>query len=333
MNAILTTLETWIREGKMFATATVTQTWGSSPRPVGSVMGIREDGLVCGSVSGGCVESAVIEAALGALESGEPRELLFDAVSEDSVWDVGLSCGGRIQVLVEPDPPARNPAVWRALASRVADDLPCVLITAYDPYESSLWFTGTPDPLDGIVEDAYRKRTSQNIEVNGKRLFLNVFASKARLVIIGSVHIAVPLVQLAAIVGFETIVADPRSTFASAERFPVPPDRMIVEWPQEAFDRIGLSAETYAVVLTHDPKIDDVALAILLKSPVAYIGALGSRVTQAKRQEQLRGLGFSDEDLKRIHGPVGLNIGARSPEEIALSIIAEIVQVRRSRGT
>jgi xanthine dehydrogenase accessory factor len=294
-------------------------------------MGVREDGLVCGSVSGGCVETAVIEAAQAALADGAPKELLFEAVTEDSVWDVGLSCGGRIQILVEPDPMLRDPEPWRLISERTKADQPTVLITSYDPPERRTWIPGEQDPLGGKVEGAYVRRSSTEVEVEGKRYFLNVLGIRERLLIVGSVHIAVPLVKFAKTLGFETVVADPRAAFADIERFPTPPDQIVVEWPEQAFEQIGLTADTYAAVLTHDPKIDDVALAILLKSPVAYIGALGSRVTQAKRRAILIGLGFSEDEISRIHGPIGLNIGARSPEEIALSIAAEIVQVRRSR--
>ena len=330
MREILPTLEAWIADGRKFATATVTQTWGSSPRQVGAVMGIRDDGFVCGSVSGGCVETAVIEASLEALTDGNPRELKFDAITEDSVWDVGLSCGGQIQIRVDPDPVGRDFDQWKALSARLLADEPAVLITNLDSQVSQLWIPGQPDPLQGVTESAYDRRASIEVQVEGERHFLNVLSARERLVIVGSVHIAVTLVKFAKEMGFETIVVDPRSTFARPERYPTEPDRIVVEWPKEAFSQIPLTPDTYVAVLTHDPKIDDVALEIVLNSPVAYIGALGSRVTQAKRKDSLRALGFSDADLARIHGPIGLNIGARTPEEIALSIIAEIIQVRRS---
>jgi len=331
LREILPTLETWTAEGRKFATATVTQTWGSSPRPIGAVMGVRDDGLVCGSVSGGCVETAVIEASIAALSDGQPRELKFEAVTEDSVWDVGLSCGGQIQIWIDPDPVAKNIEQWSLISDRLKADEPTVLVTNFKSHLSQVWTPGSPDPLAGAVERAYDRRSSIEVEVEGERVFLNVLAARERLVIVGSVHIAVPLVKFAKELGFETIVVDPRGTFASSERYPTLPDRIVVAWPTEAFEQITLTADTFVAVLTHDPKIDDVALSIVLKHPVAYVGALGSRVTQAKRRDNLRELGFTDEDMARIHGPIGLNIGARTPEEIALSIMAEIIQVRRSR--
>jgi len=332
MRDILPTLEQWIAEGRKFATATVTQTWGSSPRPIGSVMGVRDDGLICGSVSGGCVETAVIEASIQALADSQPRELKFEEVTDDSIWDVGLSCGGRIQVWIDPDPVGRDPSFWRTVSTRIRRDDPTVIVSDLAGKSTGLWIPGDLDPFDGKIEAAYRNRQSGEIQTEAKRLFLNVLASREKVVIVGSVHIAVPLVKFAKELGFETIVVDPRRAFANQERFPIVPDRILVEWPELGLAEAGLTAETYAVVLTHDPKIDDVALAILLRSPVKYIGALGSRVTQTKRQDTLRSLGFSDEELARIHGPIGLNIGARTPEEIALSIMGEIVQVRRDRS-
>jgi xanthine dehydrogenase accessory factor len=168
------------------------------------------------------------------------------------------------------------------------------------------------------------------VDVEGERYFIQVLAQRERLIIVGAVHIAIPLVGFARQLGFETIVVDPRPALASPERFDVAPDKIVSKWPEQALAEIDITPETYAVVLTHDPKIDDVALEAFLRSPAKYVGALGSRATQEKRRVYLREKGFTEEDLARIHGPVGLNIGARSPEEIALAIVAEIVQVRRA---
>lgn len=299
-------------------------------------MGVREDGAVVGSVSGGCVESAVIQAAVESLGSGRPKMLDFGALSDESVWEVGLSCGGRIQVWVDPDPDRRP--VWRNALDLIRRDRPGVLATRFEPFEQWLWEpagqigpTG-PTGLVGPIMEAVDSKSSGEIEVEGERYFLQVLSQRERLVIVGAVHIAIPLVKFAKELGFETVVIDPRPALASNERFPTEPDAMVAQWPEQALASIELTAETYAVVLTHDPKIDDVALAVFLRSPVKYIGALGSRMTQEKRRRELTSLGFSETDLARIHGPVGLKIGARSPEEIALSIAAEIVQVRHANG-
>lgn len=316
MRDVLPTLLKWREEGRRFALATVVQTWGSSPRPVGSLMGVAEDGAIVGSVSGGCVESAVIEAALESLGSGEPKMLDFGALSDASAWEVGLSCGGRIRVWV--DPLVAESEAFAVAADRCQRDLPCVLITRYDPPAHRVW--------DGT------SRQSEEVEVEGETWFYQSLACRERLIIIGAVHIAIPLVQLARTLGFETVVMDPRASLATPERFPVEPDQLMVEWPKSGLEACGLNDQTYAVLLTHDPKIDNDALAILLRSTVRYIGALGSHTTHAKRLSELRESGFSDAELGRIYGPVGLKIGARSPEEIALSIMAQIVQVRHAQG-
>jgi xanthine dehydrogenase accessory factor len=334
MRDVLPALERWVAEGRSYALAIVTQTWGSSPRPLGSVMGIRDDGVIVGSVSGGCVESAVIDEALKALQDKQLRELKFDALDADAIWDVGLSCGGSIRVWIDPQPVSRDPLLWQAITERLSCDRPCVIATSLVPFEQRLWTPeGAQDGELAIrIEGAYRSRSSGEVEAEGRRWFLHVLPSRERLIIVGAVHIAVPLVRFARELGFETVIIDPRSTFASEERFPSPPDKMISQWPDQTLTAMDITEETYAVVLTHDPKLDDAALKVLLRSPAAYIGALGSRTTQARRRETLSELGFSGDELDRIHGPVGLPIGARTPEEIALAIMAEIVQVRRARS-
>jgi xanthine dehydrogenase accessory factor len=328
---VLPTLERWLEEGHRFALATVTHTWGSSPRPVGAVMAVREDGAVVGSVSGGCVEGAVMQASLEALKTGQPKELDFGALSDESVWEVGLSCGGRIQVWVDPDPVSRG--AWPRAMDMVCRDRPSVLVTQFEPLRQWVFEPGVPwegpPALAPVIGSALAARRSEDVELGGQRFFLHVLPCRERMIIVGAVHIAIPLVRFAKELGFETVIVDPRPALASPDRFP-DADRIVAEWPSSAFDAIEITGETYAVVLTHDPKIDDTALEILLKSPARYIGALGSRVTQEKRRQFLRAGGFSEDDLARIHGPVGLSIGAKSPEEIALSIAAEIVQVRRT---
>jgi xanthine dehydrogenase accessory factor len=312
MRDILQTLEDWTCQGHRFALATVTETWGSSPRPVGSMMAVRHDGLVCGSVSGGCVEGAVIDEALAALDHGQPRRLTFGALDENALWELGLSCGGTIKVWIDPDPAGRHPEIWSELLRRIKADQPCALSVNLSTGERT---------LGEILE----LQTGEE-----GNTFTQTFQSRERLIIVGASHIALPLISFARELGFETVLVDPRSDLIREERFPCRPDRIINSWPRQAFDQIGLTTSTYVVTLTHDPKIDDAALALALASDVAYIGALGSRTTQAKRRTDMAQLGFSEAHLNRIHGPVGLPIGARTPQEIALSIIAEIVQVRRA---
>ncbi|HEY0866864.1 MAG TPA: XdhC family protein [Fimbriimonas sp.] len=306
MRDVLQSLERWSAEGRRFALATVIDTWGSSPRPTGSVMAVRDDGLVCGSVSGGCVEGAVIQEAMAALKDGRPRRLKFGAADAQTLWEVGLACGGGIEVFVEPDPDRQKPHLWQEIVAQIRNNERCAVTIDL----------ATGERLNGIEPAPDR--------------FVQEFPPRERLLIFGASHIAVPLVGLAKTLGFESVLADPRSQLLVLERFPVPPDRTLPMWPDEALRQVDLTPDTFAVVLSHDPKIDDAALAILLRSPVAYIGALGSRTTQAKRRQDLAALGFTEEELDRIHGPVGLEIGAATPEEIALSIAAQIVQVRRA---
>lgn len=328
-------------KGWRFALSTVTKTWGSSPRPVGSMMAVREDGLAVGSVSGGCVETAVIETALKTTKTGRAEMLHFGQIDDEKAWDVGLSCGGEINVLVEPSPflDPDSAIVWGALAERVHRRAPFVLVTRLEDGRSSHALVEPEGSSVGSLSevsktlalDAYASRSSVETEIAGARVFAFVHRRPERLIVVGAVHIAVSLIKFAKELGFEVVMIDPRAAFALEERFPVLPDLTLAKWPEKAFTEMEITEDDYAVVLTHDPKIDNQAISLLLKTPAAYIGALGSRTTQAKRREQLLKQGHSEADLARIHGPVGLEIAAKTPEEIGLSIAAEIVKVRRGR--
>ncbi len=314
MRDIVQTADTWRAAGRRFAIATVVKTWGSSPRPLGASMAIRDDGFIVGSVSGGCVEGAVQETALKCLQSGEATLLKFDSLSNDDVWRIGLSCGGSIHVWVDPNPVERDPTFWSRLVDAVRREEPCALITYFDPVSQVL------APTDGMATHALEDEIG----------FVQVLGPLDELIIVGAVHIAIPLTALAKMMGFRVLLIDPRSNLVTAERFPSVPDEFRTQWPAEALADLELNENTYAVVLTHDPKIDDAALEVFLRSKVRYIGALGSRKTQEKRRADLADLGFSAFDLARIHGPIGLSIGAQSPEEIALSIMAQIISVRHA---
>ena len=331
MRDVLPTLREWNDDGRQFALATVVRTRGSAPRETGSVMGVRDDGLLCGSVSGGCIESATVAACQESLKSGEPRRLPFPQGSGEA-WEVGLMCGGEVDVWIDPTPVGRDPRLWEDLCSFVAQDAACVLATRMEPFAQALQRPGDAiggSPLDAAVAEAHRSRRSQLADVAGEEWFLHVLAPRPRLVIVGAVHISRALVSFAKQLGFETIVIDPRTAYS---QFDAPPDAVIELWPQDALKDVRLDEDTYAVALSHDSKIDDVAIELFLKSGVAYVGALGSKTTQEKRKAALRERGLTDEQLEKIHGPVGLEIGAENPEEIALSVIAEIVKVRRARG-
>ena len=319
-------VEEWTLGGHRIAMATVVSTWKSSPRRAGSVMLVRDDGQVFGSVSGGCVEAAVIDAALASLKSGRHALLEYGPASPDAVWEVGLSCGGGIRVLVEPCP-AQSPdpseqKAWRAASELTGQRVPYVWmsdLSACPVVHSARRLDRSEPSSDGELEDN-----------EGRLRFDDVREPAERLVIVGGVHIAVPLVAFAKTLGFETAVIEPRATFADPSRFEAAPDEILAEWPEPALERLAPDAATYAVAITHDPKIDDPALVALLRSDAPYVGVLGSKTTHAERLIRLRALGFDDDRLGRLRGPVGLAIGAQTPEEIALSIMAEIIQVRRA---
>lgn len=320
----------WIRNGKEVALATVIATWGSSPRPVGSQMVVDGDGRFEGSVSGGCVEGAVVEEAMEVIRQGAPRRLLF-GVSREQAWEVGLACGGEMEVFVEK-------LTWLSVLDELAGlqsaHRPACLITDLETGGKVLAPLDKPPapetPAAGLrhlLEQVRKSERSTTVQEGGRELFLHCFQPSPRLLIVGAVHIAQSLVRFGAEAGYEVTVVDPREAFADTVRFPGV--EVLVEWPDEAMRRIGLHSRTAVVTLTHDPKLDDPALDVALESNVFYIGALGSRKTHAARLERLGLAGFSEEQLARIHGPVGLNIGAVSPGEIALSIMAEITSVRR----
>lgn len=335
MREIYPDIEKWEAGGHSIALATVVETWGSSPREAGSAMAIREDLQITGSVSGGCIEGAVIEEAQQVMKSGQARLLEFGVANEDA-WAVGLSCGGRIKVLVEPLP---DPAIRESLRQAWNDEKGIILLqkitegtVSYHLIDPAV--TGDEHPgisaelLQGALA-AYRRRQSLFIEAGDAGYFIQIFPPRPQMIIIGAGHLSVALLPLARELNFRTIVIDPRGVFANESRFPVAPDELLCEWPQEVLPRLTLHEETYAVLLTHDPKIDDPALHILLRSPMAYVGALGSRRTHAKRRERLLESGFSEAEIARIAAPVGLDLGARTPQEIAVSIMAQIVERRR----
>lgn len=336
MASILDAAFSWMDHGHSAAIATVMETWGSSPRPVGSRMAIRDDGFAAGSVSGGCVESAVIEEARSVLSGGASKILEYKGIDPQAVWEVGLTCGGRIRVLLE-DAAQVPRAVFRQSGQWLTDRISHVWVhqVSEKGVRHSLVSAEECLPQDlssGVQREALQalgEGSSRVIQFEGSEMFLNVLRRKDRLIIVGAVHIAIPLTAFAKELGFEVIVVDPREALLQEERFETPPDRVLASWPQEALQDLSLDSDTYAAVLSHDSKIDDPAVGLLLRSPVRYVGALGSKSTQARRRDALFADGLTESDLERIHGPIGLDIGARSPEEIALSIIAEIVKVRR----
>lgn len=307
----------WHRAGRKVAIATVVETWGSAPRPVGSLLVIDGDGAMEGSVSGGCVEGAVIVEALEALDDGKPR-LLDYGVSDDEAFAVGLACGGRIRVLVEP------------VGSVMPLDLLEELVAAADaktPIAYVIDLGGkarrTADPSE--FADRFRSDRS-GIEDDG-RTFVGIHNPPLRMIIVGAVHIAQHLVPMAHACGYAPTLIDPRGAFGSADRFPN--EVIIDDWPDDAMAALKPDARTAVLTLTHDPKLDDPAIIATLGTDAFYLGCLGSTRTHAKRVTRLTEAGFDDAAIARIHAPVGLNIGGKSPAEIAVSIMAQITNVLR----
>jgi xanthine dehydrogenase accessory factor len=309
----------WHRAGVGAALATVVETWGSAPRPVGSQLAISGGAQIMGSVSGGCVEGAVVVEALESLETGE-AELLEFGVSDDEAFAVGLACGGRIRVLVEPVGPAISEGLLSDLVEARAARRPIAYVV--DLAERDRWLAGPQD-----YPERFRLDRS-GFEEDG-RTFVAVHNPPLRMAVVGAVHIAQPLMEMARLAGYDTVLIDPRETFGAQARFP--DETISNDWPDEALKAFGLDARTAVVTLTHDPKIDDPAIEAALRSEVFYLGSLGSTRTHAKRVDRLRDAGFAEDEIERIHAPIGLDIGARSPAEIAVAIMAEITQ-RLRRG-
>ncbi len=307
----------WIRGGQGAALATVIETWGSAPRRVGAQMVVASDGAMEGSVSGGCVEGAVVLEALEALDEGESK-LLEYGVSDGDAFAVGLACGGTIRALVEPIGAGGMPLeMLEALVEARAARTPVAYVTALDGSARKLVQDG--------YEDRFRKDRS-GIEEDGQT-FVAIHNPPLRLVVVGAVHIAQALVPMAQIAGFDPYVIDPREAFGSQARFP--DAQVINDWPDAALGEVGVDMRTALVLLTHDPKLDDPALHIGLGSGAFYIGALGSKRTHAARVERMTEAGFSAHTIVRINGPVGLDIGASGPAEIAVSILAQIIESLR----
>ena len=345
MRDIFKEIDPWLASSTPFAVATVVNTWGSAPRRAGSGMAVTADLKVVGSVSGGCIEGAVIEAAQGILNGDPARELHF-GVTDETAWSVGLTCGGKVSVYVEPhiafDSRTTNQKIWPALHEALRTNCPLILATRLDnsanrhlliyPDGQTIgdWGSDTAAAVDS-AKLAYNDRKSLRTIIGEQPVFLHVMPRRDHMLIVGAAHISIPLVKFAHDMDFEVTVIDPRRIFATPERFTTPPDHLYDDWPNEILPKIELHDDTYAVLLTHDPKIDDVALHTLLRSDVHYITALGSKKTHAKRRARLLEAGFTDSEIDRIKGPAGLPIGAKTPDEIALSIVAEAIQFKRSR--
>ena len=305
----------WHRKGKGAVLATVIQTWGSAPRPVGSQLVVSRDAEIMGSVSGGCVESAVVAEALDRLESGTCTILKF-GVSDDEAFAVGLPCGGTIRIMVEPV----------GVGSGLCEDLLNQVVDARSGRTALAVETDTNDWSRKIVTYAERATAfdGDRSGFDDHARFLWVLNPPLRLAIVGAAHISQPLSEMARLTGYDVLIIDPREAFASESRFPG--HQLSHDWPDVALSAYGLDHRTAVVTLTHDPKIDDPALESALRAPVFYIGALGSRRTHGKRVERLTNAGFTETQIARIDAPIGADIGSKSPAEIAVSVMAELTE-------
>lgn len=306
----------WHRAGHGAALATVIETWGSAPRPVGSQMAVAGDGRMMGSVSGGCVEGAVIEAALTAIEGGKPQILTF-GVSDENAFALGLACGGTIRILVLPVgdqglPPDLLSGIVAARAAR-------------RPIAHRINLTDWTQDLAGPEDQKDRFRSDVS-GITGQE-FIHIHNPPLRMAVIGAVHIAQALLPMAKACGYDVSLIDPREIFGTDHRFPG--QEICRDWPDEALNAYGLDARTAVITLTHDAKLDDPAIIAALQSKAFYVGSLGSKGSHQKRIARLQLAGLTDQQIAKIHAPIGLAIGARGPAEIAISIMAEVTRVRR----
>ena len=348
MRELLDTVRAWQAEGAALGRAVVVRTFGSAPRPEGATLVATEDGRLAGSVSGGCVEGAAYEEIQAARAGGVSRVIRY-GISDEQAWDVGLACGGTIDVLVEPYVrPEVLAAAGGSLGSVIVIPLPADAPPAtFGPYPrgageppgrslrvaddgSMVGSSGLPDTDEVIRRAALQllvRGGSATVSAAGRQFFLEGYQESPRLVIVGAVQVAMPLARIAHELGYTTVVVDGRAAFATPERFP-DVDRLVVGWPDEVADAIGLGPPDAVAVLTHDVKFDEPAIIEGLRRGCRYVGAVGSRKTQADRRARLRAAGVADAELARLRGPIGLDLGGRAPAETALAIMAEVVAER-----
>ena len=354
MRDILPVLQTWWKAQEPLALATVVDVRKSAPRQAGSAMAISLDGEVAGSVSGGCVEGAVYQLGQQVLGSGTP-ELAHYGYSDDEAFAVGLTCGGELDVFVERIDRDARPWFGRLLDA-IAAESPVVVATVIDapseeedvpPRRGATMMIG-PDWTEGsleteglqiaVIDDArgmlQQGRTAERRygrhgerRLDDVRVFISSFAPRPRMFVFGAIDYAAAVARVGSFLGYHVTVCDARATFATSKRFP-DADEVIVEWPHRYLGRLAIDERTVICVLTHDPKFDVPLLEVALRSPASYIGAMGSRRTHDERLERLRERGLDEAELARLRSPIGLDLGARTPEETAVSVAAELIQCR-----
>jgi xanthine dehydrogenase accessory factor len=347
MKELLDTIEAWQADGVPFGRAVVVRTFGSAPRPEGAVLLGAADGRLAGSVSGGCVEGAAFERIEEARRTGRSLVIRY-GISDEEAWDVGLACGGTIDVLVEPAvrpeaiaaaqeqgravitqlPPDSPPAAFGPHQPGAgAEPAPVIVVDADGAVTGSSGSVADDAAIAAAARDALNRGTSRTIEAGQRAWFVEAFPTRPRLVVVGAVEVARSLVRIARELGYETIVVDGRASFATPARFP-DVDRLVVGWPDEVADEIGLGPADAVAVLTHDVKFDEPAIVEALRRGCRYVGAVGSKKTQADRRERLSAAGVTSDGLAHLRGPIGLDLGGRAPAETALAIMAEVVAAR-----
>lgn len=319
---VLIAARNWLARDGRVAIATVVDTWGSAPVPVGGQMAVAADGNFQGSVSGGCIEGEIIMEAEDILASGQPKRLTF-GVADETAWRAGLPCGGKVQVFVERIDAKAGGADLLDRAVAAGESRRGLVVRTHLADGRKEVFERTDENLPQEIAERFRTAKSQLQESPDGDVFLHALVPPARILVIGATHIGQILTQIARLSAYEVIVVDPRTAFASAERFP--DVRLVTEWPQDALPKLGLDPYTAVVALAHVGHIDDEALKLAVQSDCLYIGALGSSRNHAKRVERLEAAGITDAQIARIKAPIGLDIGAQTPAEVAISVMGEIV--------
>jgi xanthine dehydrogenase accessory factor len=339
LRQLLPVLSSWQRDGVGFGRAVLIRSFRSSPRVPGAVLLASDDGRIEGSVSGGCVEGAVADEVRRARQDGVARVVRY-GISDDLAWDVGLACGGTVDVLIEPE--VRPEAIAAAeadgavLATRLpadapGDELAPARTGAGEPPSEAAIFRDkaeAPQPMRPAIAAALGDGASGVVrDAAGRQWFVEAFPSPPRLVIVGAVHTAIPLLHFAAELGYRTVVVDRRATFVGGGRM-AEADEVHVSWPEDAFAEIGLGREDAVAILSHDAKLDEPAIVAAIRAGCRYVGAIGSRKTQSDRRRRLLDAGLTEAELGRLRGPIGLQLGGRAPGEIALAVMAQIIADR-----
>ena len=348
MRDILDQITKWWDSGETFGLATVVNTFRSAPRDPGAALAVSGGGEVVGSVSGGCVEGAVYELAQEVCQSGQPVLQTY-GISDDTAFDVGLTCGGIIELFVEPVSRERFPGLG-GVAAAIREEVPVAVATVIAgpgtlgarrviQADTATGTLGAGDRLDEAVDDDVRGMLAQGLtgvrhygEHGERRLddlsvFVQSFAPPPRMLVFGAIDFAAAVARAGKFLGYRVTVCDARPIFATHARFP-DADEVVVDWPHRYLAQTQIDPRTVICVLTHDPKFDVPLLEVALRTPAGYIGAMGSRRTHDDRLARLREAGLTEGELARLRSPIGLDLGARTPEETAVSVAAELIQLR-----